>query len=93
MSRSSPGYGRFSSLTASSASCEAFPIQFCPISMIFSLPGRCIHQVQGPQRALIGVAVADIKPRDMNELTLRACLSGVYDRVEASRASIAVIGY
>ena len=38
------------------------------------------------------VAVADIKPRDMNELTLKACLSGVYDRVEASR-SIAVIGY
>jgi hypothetical protein len=29
----------------------------------------------------------------MNELTLKACLSGVYDRVQTLRGSIAVIGY
>jgi hypothetical protein len=39
------------------------------------------------------VAVAKIKPRDMDELTLKACLSGVYDPVHLARGSNAVIGY
>jgi len=36
---------------------------------------------------------AKIRPRDIDELTLKACLSGVYDKVQLAYGSKAVIGY
>jgi hypothetical protein len=39
------------------------------------------------------MAVAKIKPRDMDELTLKACLSGFYDRVQLAGGAQAIIGY
>jgi hypothetical protein len=39
------------------------------------------------------MAVAKIRPRDMHELALKACISGVYDKVHLSYGSNAVIGY
>jgi hypothetical protein len=39
------------------------------------------------------MAVAKIKPRDMDELALKGCLSGVYDPVRLACGSNAVIGY
>jgi hypothetical protein len=39
------------------------------------------------------MAVAKIDARDMGELALKACLSGVYDRVHLARGHSAVIGF
>ena len=39
------------------------------------------------------VAVAEIDARDMRELAVKACLSGVYDRVSLSGHQSAVIGF
>jgi hypothetical protein len=39
------------------------------------------------------MAVAKIRPRDIDELTLKACLSGVYDKVQLAYGSKAAIGY
>src|ERR1700682_2080868 len=39
------------------------------------------------------IAVAKIDARDMGELALKACLSGVYDAVHLSYPNAAVIGY
>jgi hypothetical protein len=39
------------------------------------------------------MAVAKIDARDMRELTLKACLSGVYDKVSLSGRQSGVIGY
>jgi len=39
------------------------------------------------------VVVANIKPRDMNELTLKACLSAIYDKEQLAYGSNVVIGY
>jgi hypothetical protein len=39
------------------------------------------------------MAVAKIRPRDMHELTVKACISGVYDKVQLACGSNAVIGY
>jgi hypothetical protein len=39
------------------------------------------------------MVVAKIDARDMDELTLKACLSGIYDKVQLACGSNAVIGY
>jgi hypothetical protein len=39
------------------------------------------------------MAVAKIDARDMGELALKACLSGVYDRVRLALGQSAVIGF
>jgi hypothetical protein len=39
------------------------------------------------------MAVAKIKPRDMDELALKACLSGIYDPMQLACGSNAIIGY
>jgi hypothetical protein len=39
------------------------------------------------------MAVAKIDARDMDELALKACLSGVYDAVHLSYPNAAVIGF
>jgi hypothetical protein len=39
------------------------------------------------------MAVAKIDARDMDELALKACLSGVYDSVHMSWPNAAVIGF
>ena len=39
------------------------------------------------------MAVAKIEPRDINELALKACLSGVFDPVRLACGSSAVIGF
>jgi hypothetical protein len=39
------------------------------------------------------MVVAKIKPRDMDELVLKACLSGFFDKAQLAYGSNAVIGY
>jgi hypothetical protein len=39
------------------------------------------------------MVVAKIKPRDMDELALKACISAIYDKVYLGRGTEAIIGY
>jgi hypothetical protein len=39
------------------------------------------------------MAVAKIKPRDMDELALKACISAIYDKVYLGRGTEAIVGF